>query len=253
MLAKFLNKCSESIQTVLFPTDCVLCEQRTESTTSLCLDCQQTLPGIISACHQCGLPLQVSEPLRSCGHCLNRPPLYSDSIQSLWKYDGFVREWIIQAKFFRGRHYLKPLSHLLANRIRQQPINNDDTCLIPVPLHPARQRQRGFNQSLEIARYIQQQTQIPIRKNLLKKVKLTAPQASLSLKRRHANIQGAFRLEGDLTEKHCLIVDDVITSGQTIEAIAKVLKEAGAARVEAWSLARTVQKAEPKLTAPGLH
>lgn len=244
MQAKFLNKCSESIQNLLFPCFCILCEQPSDSSVALCHDCQSALPRITNACDQCGLPIEGTLLSGLCGQCLTAPTPACERLNSLWCYEGFIREWVIQAKFFQKRHRLKPLSQLLGQAIRQRHLHSNlEVCLVPVPLHPSRQRQRGFNQSFEIARFLQKEAPFPIRKDLVKKNRATPAQAALSLKRRKSNVQNAFGAQTQSVKGTCLIIDDVITSGQTIEAIAKILKAAGAEKVEAWSLARTLQTA----------
>ena len=112
--------------------------------------------------------------------------------------------------------------------------------LIPMPLHPQRLQERGFNQSLEIAKIIAKQRQIPLDYQSVVRTKLTPPQASLPLKERAKNIKGVFAVNANLTGKRIAIVDDVMTSGASLNELAKTLKKAGASHVKCWVVAKTL-------------
>ena len=111
---------------------------------------------------------------------------------------------------------------------------------MPVPIHPRRLYKRGFNQSQEIARVLASRLGLPLKSNLVKKTRITAPQFELSPKQRLKNVKGAFKLQGKLAYKHLAIVDDVITTGSTLNEITRILKQAGAESVVAWACARTI-------------
>jgi ComF family protein len=111
-------------------------------------------------------------------------------------------------------------------------------CLLPVPLHSSRLRQRGFNQSIEIARVIAKRLQIPIVHDAVIRRRSTESQTGLTAKQRQKNIRGAFDVVGDLAGKHVLIIDDVVTTGSTVNELAKVLKRKGVKRVGVLSIAR---------------
>ncbi len=111
--------------------------------------------------------------------------------------------------------------------------------IIPVPLHPARLRERGFNQSLEIARWLSRYTGTPCTSRGARRTRNTAPQTGLSVEDRTANSRGAFACELDLCGETVAVLDDVMTTGATVNELAKVLKAAGAARVEIIVVART--------------
>lgn len=114
--------------------------------------------------------------------------------------------------------------------------------LMPMPMHSARLKVRGFNQALELARLMSKSTNIPLDYSSCQRVRFTPPQASLPLKERIKNIRGAFSCQQNLHGKNIAIIDDVMTSGASLNELAKTLKEAGAAHVECWVIARTLAK-----------
>jgi ComF family protein len=111
--------------------------------------------------------------------------------------------------------------------------------LLPVPLHPSRMAERGFNQALEIARIVSNSMAIPIIANAVKRHRPTPPQVSLDAKTRRGNVRGAFRLQKPIQVRRVAIVDDVITTGSTVTEVARVLKKAGVKEIDVWALART--------------
>lgn len=116
--------------------------------------------------------------------------------------------------------------------------------MIPMPMHPTRLKQRGFNQALEIARNLSLKFNIALDYQSCRRIKLTPPQATLPLKERVKNIRGVFSCEKNLQGMHIVLVDDVITSGASLNELAKTLKQAGAAHVECWVIARTLPKSD---------
>ena len=163
----------------------------------------------------------------------------------LW-YRPPVSDLIVQLKF-RGVLSAAPalgflMSHRLVSCIDAYP-----DALLPVPLHRSRLRQRGYNQALEIARIVSKQLAIPLVLSGVERARGTAPQSTLrSHLDRQRNVRGAFRLEGGFGEAaHIAIVDDVMTSGATVEALATALKRQGVARVDAWICARAEQTGIP--------
>jgi ComF family protein len=109
---------------------------------------------------------------------------------------------------------------------------------VPVPLHPSRYRTRGFNQALEIARPLADRLKLPLCPNLCRRVRPTPPQRLLDAQTRRQNLRGAFQTTADLSGCRIALVDDVLTTGATADALAAVLKQAGAKQVEVWVLAR---------------
>lgn len=110
--------------------------------------------------------------------------------------------------------------------------------LIPVPLHPKRYRERGFNQAIEISRHLSSNLNIPLAMNLCVRHRITPPQTSLGKKERKTNLRNAFRLAAPIATDHVAIIDDIVTTGATVTELTKTLKKAGVKRTEIWCIAR---------------
>lgn len=218
-------------KSVILARDCVLCEARTPHNLSICTDCWKDLPWqATSHCPQCGLPSSG----QVCGACLTDPPFF-DSTLALFEY-AYPVDALLQA--FKYQHALH-LAHLFAS-ISLKPMHNHAIdCMLPMPMHPNRLRQRGFNQSLELAKRMAKLLDKPLATAHCQRIKDTPPQASLPLKARVRNIKGAFYCDDYFVGKHVAIVDDVMTSGASLNELAKTLKAAGAAKVSCWVIART--------------
>ena len=144
---------------------------------------------------------------------------------------------LIPSAKFGGRWSLLPaLAKLMLPALQQLP---HPDLLLPLPLHPQRLKERGFNQALEIARPLAKNLKLPLELKLLQRTRDTEHQARLTEKARHRNMRKAFVATGDLTDRHIALVDDVMTTGASLDAAARALKQAGAARVDCWVLART--------------
>jgi len=222
----------DSIQSMFFPPLCLLCGQRTEGPADLCPGCYDDLPWIPHACVRCGLPLPWDTPL--CGTCLKRPPT-QERTRVLWHYTPPV-SGLIAALKFRGQ---LPCARLLGELMSftLQDIPRPD-CLLPILLHPKRYRERGFNQSTEIARPVSRNLNIPLRPDLCRRLRSTPPQRELDAKHRLTNLRGVFAAKKEVRGLHIALVDDVMTTGATVQEVAATLKGAGAGRIEAWILAR---------------
>jgi ComF family protein len=210
---------------------CFLC--RGAARGVLCAACDAELPRLRRpCCPVCGLETPAGEV---CGRCLSRPPAYDATVAAL-AY-AFPADVLVQALKFRGELALAPvLGELLAARL--SPAARVDAVL-PVPLAAARLRARGFNQALEIARAPARAAGSPLEPRLAERVLDTAEQAALAPAERAKNVRGAFRCARALAGASVALVDDVMTTGATLEELAATLKRAGAARVVNWVLART--------------
>lgn len=220
---------------ILSSHPCILCQQ-VHSCHGICKQCRAQLPVVWHACLQCGLPLQeLHETV--CGQCLRHPP-YIDRSISVFHYATPVSQMICRLKFEQGLEYACSLGELMLGRLMELPIHYPQA-LIPVPLHPRRMRQRGYNQALEMARPISRALQLPIDTQLCFRNRHTHEQSQLSLQDRKRNMRQAFSICNAAKQyQHVAIIDDVVTTGHTVNELARVLKQAGIKRVEVWSCCR---------------
>jgi ComF family protein len=142
------------------------------------------------------------------------------------------------AKFRARLNLIRLLGQCLALSLRERGAVMPEL-IIPVPLHPARQRERGYNQALELARPLSRELSIPVDAKSCVRVQATAPQAGLEGKARRRNVRGAFRVSLAPPANHVALLDDVVTTGSTVAELAKVLLKAGVGRVDVWAVART--------------
>lgn len=161
-----------------------------------------------------------------------------DATVARWGYDFPIRE-MVQALKYRARLALAPW---LARTLADLKPPGEADCLIALPLHPARLAERGFNQSVEIGRHLAKLWGLPLILDACVKDRMVEPQASLPWKARRKNIRGAFRCIDDMGGRRIIVVDDVMTTGATLDEFAKTLKQRGATRVINVVVARTLPK-----------
>lgn len=226
--------CAKNIQKLIYPSSCQLCGAAGEGELDLCRACRLELPYNRVACRLCGLPLTGQEG-GLCGSCLQRPPPLDGTIAA-FRYEAPLDALLLGLKFNRQLSYARLLGGLLADTIEQQCDELPD-CIVPVPLHPGRLRERGYNQALELARSLAARSGIAIAQQLVRRVKATEAQSGLEKKARRKNIKGVFAVQGELPA-HIAIVDDVVTTGSTVNELARALRRAGARRVVVWACAR---------------
>lgn len=232
-----LDICTKRVQFLAYPTVCLLCGARGSRSLDLCEACQASLPTPRNPCRSCGDTLPVDgESL--CGRCQRRPPRF-DSIVVPFAYAHPV-DWVIQRLKFQGRlAHGRLLGELLGRTVLIGEVARPDV-LIPVPLHPSRLRERGFNQAAEIARHVARATGLRLDTGSVRRHKATEAQMGLPAKRRRRNVRGVFevRVPERIAGRHIAVVDDVVTTGSTVEELARILKRAEAARVDVWTCAR---------------
>jgi len=228
----------KSIIAALFPPTCMLCGAPGALGRDLCDGCAAELPNNHHCCARCALPFEAPMPDGAlCGPCQRHPPPFDRCIAAL-RYENPVPTLVGAAKF-RGRlNAARLLGELLTERVRSE-VDSWPQILIPVPLHPRRLGERGYNQALEIARVPARELALPIDTGNCERIASTAPQAGLDERERRRNIRGAFAVSGPFAWDHVAIVDDVVTTGSTVAELARVLRRAGAVRVEVWAAART--------------
>jgi ComF family protein len=220
-----------AILDALFPPRCAGCGQ---IGTWFCADCRTAIEFIRPPlCPRCGLPATSGD---LCSACRRDPPRL-DGLRSVAFFQGPLREAIHALKYRTRRGLATVLGQLLADCARQESIAAD--IAVPVPLHPTRLHERGYNQSALLANELGRQLGIAVREDVLTRVRHTAPQMTLNATQRQINVQGAFRCRDPGVAGHrVLLIDDVCTTGATLSACAAALREAGAASVWALTLAR---------------
>lgn len=199
-----------------------------------CAACAADLPRLSAEhCPVCALPTLAGS---LCGHCLKQPPPFDHTVAAFGY--KFPLDKLIQALKYRDRLILVNfLAEALVQRITTQP-----DCIVALPLHAIRLRERGFNQSLLLAHQVSRRVGIPLLADACNRVRNTPPQSSLPWKERDKNMRQAFACKpgADVRGKHVAVVDDVMTSGASIGELARALKKAGAKEVSAWVAARTL-------------
>ncbi|WP_409027233.1 ComF family protein [Janthinobacterium sp. SUN098] len=229
----------------VLPAQCALCGIGCPQV--LCPPCRAQYLGqgrgqLRQRCRQCANPLADSEVAQLCGRCLRQRPAY-DATVTAFDYAAPVDRLLLQLKF-GARLALAPLfAELLHVAIQQQQEWQAPHLLCPVPLGPARLAERGFNQALEIARPLARLLDVPLQPRLALRVRETRAQSGVAPQERQANLAHAFTIAPDhaalLPGCHVGIVDDVMSSGHTVNALAAACKRAGAARVSILVVART--------------
>lgn len=215
----------------LLPKRCPLCATR--ENRGLCLDCRELLPWIMIGCEICGAELHEAG---ICGRCQSRPPYYDHAVIP-FKYRAPLSAHISTLKYHDQLRHAHSLGAMICQRVWKDSQPPPER-LIAVPLHRRRLRERGFNQSLEIARWIGGELGIEIDHSSLTRIRNTAPQASLGKRERERNVRGAFAATLPIRHHHVALVDDVVTTGNTANEAARALKRAGVERVSLWAAAR---------------
>jgi ComF family protein len=229
-----VNNWLSIIQDWFYPPTCLLCGDPGAAGRDLCRPCADSLPYNRTACIRCGLTLPFPQD-SECGRCQRHPPAFHSTC-ALFRYEEPVRHLIHALKFGARYPCARLLGSLLADALSS--LEDKPALLIPVPLHPSRYRERGFNQATEIARILSRRLQIPLDVTGCVRVRRTQPQAELAAEERARNIRKAFQIVGKPAVAHVAIVDDVVTTGATVNELARVLRAAGVRRVAVWACAR---------------
>lgn len=224
----------------LFPPRCILCGRTFQPPPArdLCPPCEAELPWIHNACAHCGLPLPLAAGGGAvCGHCRRAPPPFDRCIAP-FSYRPPIGELVSGLKYGARLAHARLLAELLAEHLARthSPLPE---LLLPVPLHPSRVRQRGFNQALEIARVMVKRLSLSLDRGGLRRIRATDAQAGLDKTKRRANVRGAFSVRPALDAGHVAILDDVVTTGHTVSEITRMLKRHGVREVSVWAVART--------------
>ncbi len=262
----------EDVARLFWPPTCLLCGDPGAHGRDLCAPCADTLPWNAVACARCALPLPtpgldgraggaavegrlpdpsdsgaavavsrradrtaVESPAPVCGACLGSPPPVA-ATRAAFVYGFPVDRLLPRLKFHQGLAAGRLLSQLAADAFAAA---DRPQALVPIPLHRARLRARGYDQALELARPLASALELPLRDDLLQRARHTAPQSRLDAGARRRNLRGAFTVRAHAPlPTHVALFDDVMTTGATLHAAAHALRRAGVARVDAWVCAR---------------
>lgn len=233
---QFACASARAIEFAVMPTCCVFCgTPRRHYESTICAGCEGDLPWIREQCPRCARPL-AAEPGTGvvCAECQLRPMPFEAAVAPLafeFPVDAAVRHF----KFHRKLHYARAFGELLCKAAARLPADIDG--LLPVPLHWTRQGIRGFNQAAEICRPLQRATGLPVIRNV-RRLRRTPYQSGLGARERRRNLAGAFAVRGAISAGHVVLVDDVITTGETCAQLARELLARGVPKVSVLVLAR---------------
>jgi ComF family protein len=231
-----VNNWLNIIQDYMLPPTCILCGSSGLDSQDICQPCFNDLQKNIDCCYRCAEIFETANPTpQLCGHCLSKPPAF-DETYAPFVYQDTIRFLIANLKFNRHYKNARLLAYLLANYLEKTAERPE--IIIPVPLHIQRYRERGFNQSTEIAKTLSKRLNIPIDNKSCIRKRNTPHQIDLPAKQRHKNIRNAFEVSQPIKAQHVAIVDDVMTTGSTVNELAKVLKKAGVSQIDIWVCAR---------------
>ncbi|HSD15832.1 MAG TPA: ComF family protein [Thermomonas sp.] len=216
----------------LFALRCMVCGERGAGGRDLCHACHAALPWQGPACTRCALPLPQAG---RCGQCLQAPPPLGEA-HAVFDYAFPLDRLLPRLKFHRDFAAGRVLAQCMMDRLAALP---RPAGLIPIPLHRARLRSRGYDQALELARPLARALRLPLLGNALQRTRTTSAQSRLDADARQRNLRGAFVVaSGASLPAHVVLLDDVMTTGATLHAAARVLHQAGVRRVDAWVCAR---------------
>ncbi len=235
--AEFLR----ALASLFYPPACAVCSANVQAGEYLCAGCNAKLSRIIPPfCAKCSepFPAAISDTF-TCANCAHRI-LHFNAAVAVYRSRGIVRQILLDFKYGRQVHLRHLIAAWLVAGLNDERLRNATfDIVVPVPLHPARERERGFNQSALIAELLSAHAALPVRP-VLERTRYTMTQTAFDRAERMQNLRGAFRLRktGDVRGLRVLLVDDVLTTGSTLSACARVLKTAGARSVHAATAAR---------------
>lgn len=233
MDAKRIDRWLRRAGRILLAPRCLVCGQAGAQGRDLCAACTAALPWNRAACPHCALPTPHGQ---ACGPCLRSPPPVATTLAPFvygFALDRLVPRFKFHQDLAAGRLLAELMAQALATAARPEAI-------IPVPLHATRLRTRGYDQALELARPVGRMLEVPVLAGVLQRQRATAAQSELDAAARRRNLRGAFAIRaGAPVPGHVVLLDDVMTTGATVHAAARVLLRAGAKRVDAWVCART--------------
>jgi ComF family protein len=226
------------VHRLLWRSACILCRNGGVAQRDLCEPCEADLPRNLLCCHVCAQPfavrLSVDQP---CGACLRREPHF-DASSVPFRYEYPMDRLIQRLKYGRDLSTGRVLGELFAKHLLSARSTPLPGLIVPVPLATRRFRERGYNQAIELARHIARLTHLQVRADVVERTRETLEQAALARAERRRNVRDAFTLAQTPSHPHIAILDDVVTTGSTVNEIAKLLRHAGATTIEVWAVAR---------------
>lgn len=224
---------ANALRRFILPAHCLLCGAPGAGGLDLCHDCAAELPRNRHCCARCALPLPESAAL--CGQCQRKAPPWDAAwvpFRYGWPLDRLESRYKFGADLAAGR----VLSTLW---LREPGSVTPPQLIVPVPLHRARLRERGYNQALELARPLAQALGVPLRHDVLRRNRVTQAQTDLGAVARRRNVRDAFTARSHVAlPAHVALLDDVMTTGATLAECAGTLRRAGVLRIDIWALAR---------------
>lgn len=226
-------KIASITQLFQLPAICELCNQYHSGQLAICAACTALMTPLGPACCYCAQPLPDTAFL-VCGQCCRKKPDI-DTVITAYCFKEPLRTLLHEFKYREGLHLLTALTTFMLHAIPKNDYRSD--CLIPVPMHPTRLRQRGFNQAAELCKTLSRRLHIPYDLSLCKKSVNTPPQAGLNAQDRKKNLRHVFHAKSK-PYQHITLIDDLMTTGSTANEIARTLKSQGVKRVDLWCCAR---------------
>lgn len=225
-----LKKFFESILDFIYPPTCLLCGERTEGDRQICTSCWDGFLDTLNLCFQ--------RDKKDFHHLTGE--IFFNEVVTCWAYTPEIEKLIHRVKYQRGKKLTILLGRTAGKSLQQVFKGWDDTLIIPVPLHRVRQRERGYNQSELLCQGLATHIPVPISSDLLFRRRNTPSQTKLTAQARHENVKDAFtiRQPDRLAGKRIILVDDVLTTGATMNSCASCLRKAGAEKVAGIALAR---------------
>jgi ComF family protein len=230
-----------ALSSLFYPATCAVCSTDVDRPEYLCESCRERAPRIQAPfCAKCSEPFSgaITQTF-SCANCAHRT-LHFDLAVAAYRSRGLVRKLVHDFKYAHQRHLRHPLAAWLGETMNDPRLRGRRFDLVvPVPLHPARERERGFNQATLLGELLARRISVPLRP-VLERIRYTTTQTAYDRAERMENLRDAFRLRKKMNvrELHVLLIDDVLTTGSTLSECARVLKEAGAISVHAATAAR---------------
>lgn len=234
MWQDFCKSLKASIDLFLPPV-CLLCGAQLDNSASKVDFCRQCVAGVIplgrAHCCLCARPFPDATSSHLCASCLKRAPGFI-RVHAAGRYQGTIKDAVHRLKHCNQLLLARPLGLILGEVvINAEPANRFD-CILPVPLHRHRLRARGYNQAVEIARPLARQLERPMETRLLQRSRRTRPQQGLSAGERRRNLRKAFTLAGQLAGARVLLVDDIMTTGATVQECCRTLLQGGAREIQ---------------------